>query len=553
LSDGLYFLSLGGAGEIGMNLNLYGYGPKGKQKWIIVDMGVTFGDDTVPGIDLIMADPDFIIERREDLLGIVLTHAHEDHLGAVGHLWPDLRCPIYATPFTANMLRSKLEEAGIVRDAKVTIVPLEGRLQLGPFDITYVTLTHSIPEPNALAIRTPLGNILHTGDWKIDPDPLLGEPTDIAGLTAFGDEGVLAMVCDSTNVFSPGRAGSEAAVKSSLSTLLSGMKGRVAVTAFASNVARVDTIGKVAAQHGRQIALVGRSMHKVVGAAREAGYLKDFPPVLREEEAAALHPDNVLYICTGSQGEARAALSRIAYGDHPRIVLGSGDTVIFSSRIIPGNERSIFRLQNRLAERGVSVITEKDHFVHVSGHPCRDELADMYRWVRPEISVPVHGEIRHMMEHVKLAQDIQIPQTILAPNGNLVQLAPGKARIVEEVYTGRLYLDGDVLTPVDDGQVGERLKLSSAGHLGVMLVVEEDGKLAAPPRITAFGLPTEDGQLINLRGAVAAAVEEAVGKLRGKQARDDNVVKEAALRGARRAVKDSIGKKPVTQVEVVRL
>jgi len=553
LSDGLYFLSLGGAGEIGMNLNLYGYGPKGKQKWIIVDMGVTFGDDTVPGIDLIMADPDFIIERREDLLGIVLTHAHEDHLGAVGHLWPDLRCPIYATPFTANMLRSKLEEAGIVRDAKVTIVPLEGRLQLGPFDITYVTLTHSIPEPNALAIRTPLGNILHTGDWKIDPDPLLGEPTDIAGLTAFGDEGVLAMVCDSTNVFSPGRAGSEAAVKSSLSTLLSGMKGRVAVTAFASNVARVDTIGKVAAQHGRQIVLVGRSMHKVVGAAREAGYLKDFPPVLREEEAAALHPDNVLYICTGSQGEARAALSRIAYGDHPRIVLGSGDTVIFSSRIIPGNERSIFRLQNRLAERGVSVITEKDHFVHVSGHPCRDELADMYRWVRPEISVPVHGEIRHMMEHVKLAQDIQIPQTILAPNGNLVQLAPGKARIVEEVYTGRLYLDGDVLTPVDDGQVDERLKLSSAGHLGVMLVVEQDGKLAAPPRITAFGLPTEDGQLINLRGAVAEAVEKAVGKLRGKQARDDDLVKEAALRAARRAVRDSIGKKPVTQVEVVRI
>jgi ribonuclease J len=553
LSDGLYFLSLGGAGEIGMNLNLYGYGPKGKQKWIIVDMGVTFGDDTVPGIDLIMADPDFIMERREDLLGIVLTHAHEDHLGAVGHLWPDLRCPIYATPFTANMLRSKLEEAGIVRDAKVTIVPLEGRLQLGPFDITYVTLTHSIPEPNALAIRTPLGNILHTGDWKIDPDPLLGEPTDIAGLTAFGDEGVLAMVCDSTNVFSPGRAGSEAAVKSSLSTLLSGMKGRVAVTAFASNVARVDTIGKVAAQHGRQIVLVGRSMHKVVGAAREAGYLKDFPPVLREEEAAALHPDNVLYICTGSQGEARAALSRIAYGDHPRIVLGSGDTVIFSSRIIPGNERSIFRLQNRLAERGVSVITEKDHFVHVSGHPCRDELADMYRWVRPEISVPVHGEIRHMMEHVKLAQDIQIPQTILAPNGNLVQLAPGKARIVEEVYTGRLYLDGDVLTPVDDGQVDERLKLSSAGHLGVMLVVEQDGKLAAPPRITAFGLPTEDGQLINLRGAVAEAVEKAVGKLRGKQARDDDLVKEAALRAARRAVRDSIGKKPVTQVEVVRI
>lgn len=553
MTDGLYFLSLGGAGEIGMNLNLYGYGPKDRQKWIIVDMGVTFGDDTVPGIDLIMADPDFIVERREDLLGIVLTHAHEDHIGAVAHLWPDLRCPIYATKFTACMLRSKLEEAGLVRDARVTVVPLEGRLKIGPFDITYVTLTHSIPEPNALAIRTPLGNILHTGDWKIDPDPLLGDATDIAGLTGFGDEGVLAMVCDSTNVFSPGRAGSEAAVKSSLSTLLSGMKGRVAVTAFASNVARVDSIGKAAAAHGRQIVLVGRSMHKVVASAREAGYLKDFPPVLREDDAASLHPDQVLYICTGSQGEARAALSRIAYGDHPRIGLGSGDTVIFSSRIIPGNERSIFRLQNRLAERGVSVITEKDHFVHVSGHPCRDELADMYAWVRPEISVPVHGEIRHMMEHVKLAQDIQVPQTILAPNGSLVQLAPGRACIVEEVYTGRLYLDGDVLTPVDDGQVNERLKLSSAGHLGVMLVVDKDGRLAAEPRVTAFGLPTEDGQLINLRKDVAEAVEEVVAKLRGKQARDDDMVREAALRAARRAVKESTGKKPVTQVEVIRL
>ncbi len=388
MSDGLYFLSLGGAGEIGMNLNLYGYGPRNKQKWILVDLGVTFGDDTVPGIDLIMADPEFIIDRREDLLAIVLTHAHEDHIGAVGHLWPDLRCPIYATQFTANMLRDKLDEAGIAKQAKITVVPLNGRIQIGPFDIHYLSITHSIPEPNALAIRTPLGNIFHTGDWKLDPDPLLGRATDEAGITAFGDEGVLAMVCDSTNVFTPGYAGSEAAVKSSLSTLLSGMKGRVAVTAFASNLARVDTIAKVAALHGRQVALIGRSMHRVTAAARGAGYLTDMPKLLNEEEAASLPKDEVLYICTGSQGEGRAALSRIAYGDHPRVTLDPGDTVIFSSRIIPGNERSIFRLQNKLAERGVVIITEKDHFVHVSGHPCRDELADMYRWVRPQIAVP---------------------------------------------------------------------------------------------------------------------------------------------------------------------
>ena len=536
-----------------MNLNLYGYGPRNKQKWIIVDMGVTFGDDTVPGIDLIMADPDFIASRRKDLLGIVLTHAHEDHLGAVGHLWPDLRCPIYATPFTARMLRDKLEEAGIAHEAKVTVTPLGGQFQLGPFDISYLSLTHSIPEPNALAIRTPLGNILHTGDWKIDPDPLLGAPMDIPALTAFGDEGVLAMVCDSTNVFSPGRAGSEAAVRSSLSTLLSGLKGRVAVTAFASNVARVETIAKAAALHGREVVLVGRSMHRVTRAARETGYLQDFPKVLREEEAASLPPDNVLYICTGSQGEPRAALSRIAYGDHPRVSLGDGDTVIFSSRIIPGNERSIFTLQNRLAQRGVSIITEKDHFVHVSGHPCRDELEDMYRWVRPKIAVPVHGEIRHMMEHAKLAQDLLTPHTLLAPNGSMVWLAPGKAHIAGEVYTGRLYLDGDVLTPVDDGQVDERRRLSSAGHLGVMIVLDEDGVLCAPPRVTAFGLPTADGRLEDLREDVAQEVKEAVDRLRGKQARDDVAVQEAALRAARRAVKEATGKKPVTQVEIVRI
>lgn len=553
MTDGLFFLPLGGAGEIGMNLNLYGFGPEGDQDWIIVDLGVTFGDDTVPGIDVIMADPDFIVERQDRLLGIVLTHAHEDHIGAVAHLWPDLRCPVYATQFTANMLQDKLVEAGIESEVELNIVPLGGQLQIGPFDIRYISITHSIPEANALAIRTPLGNILHTGDWKLDPDPLLGDKTDIDTLSAFGDEGVLAMVCDSTNVLTPGRAGSEAAVRSSLSTLLSGMRGRVAVTGFASNVARVESIIKVGAAHGRKAVLVGRSMHRAIGAARDAGYLQDLPPLLREDEAQNLPRDEVLYVCTGSQGEARAALARIARGDNPRIRLEPGDQVVFSSRIIPGNEKAIFGLQNQLAQIGVDIITEKDHFIHVSGHPCRDELSDMYRWAKPKNAIPVHGEMRHMLEHAELAKSLQVPNSIVAPNGSLVQIAPGHCRIVDEVYAGRLYLDGNVLTPVEDGQISARRQLAFSGYLGVTLVLDEEGYFMAPPKVKLIGVPTHDGEPDNLASEVAYAVEEAVTKMRRGRLRDDEAVKEKVRQLARREIRHATGKKPVTEVELIRV
>ncbi|HYB56146.1 MAG TPA: ribonuclease J, partial [Alphaproteobacteria bacterium] len=388
----LVFVPLGGAGEIGMNLNLYGFA----DDWVIVDLGITFADERLPGIEVVMADPAFIVERRERLLGIVLTHAHEDHIGAVQYLWPLLRCPIYATPFTASILRRKLEEAGLAGEAAITVVPLSGRFALGPFDFEMITLTHSIPEPNALAIRTPLGTVLHTGDWKIDPDPLVGPVTDSQALRRVGEEGVLAMVCDSTNVLRSGVSGSEAELRKSLSRLVARVEQRVVIACFASNVARLETIAKVAEANGRQAALVGRSLWRFYEAALENGYLRSIPRFLGDAEAAYLPRDKVVLAMTGSQGEPRSALSRVVAGEHSHVTLEAGDVAIFSSRIIPGNERSIFRLQSALARLGVEIITEHEEFVHVSGHPARDELAEMYAWVRPQIAVPVHGEARHV-------------------------------------------------------------------------------------------------------------------------------------------------------------
>ena len=433
----LVFLPLGGAGEIGMNLNCYGYGPPDARSWIVIDCGVLFGrETTTPGVDLMMPDMRFLEEQRASLLGIVLTHGHEDHLGAVAHLWPKLRCPVYATPFTARLLRNKLEEAGLEDRVKVQIVPLGGKITLGPFALTFISITHSIPEPNVVAIRTPLGTVVHTGDWKIDADPQLGEVTDDAALRKLGEEGVLACVCDSTNALVPGESGSEADVKAALHDLIGTLTGRVAVTAFASNVARLHTVAQAARAHGREVVLVGRAMRTMVEAARDTGYLKDFPRVWAEEDSSRLPDNRVLYLCTGSQGEPRAALARIAAGEHPNVSLGEGDTVIFSSRIIPGNELAIFELQNDLAARGVAVLTERDHFVHVSGHPARDELAQMYAWVKPKLAIPVHGELRHMTAHARLARELQVPNAIVVANGQMVRLAPGTAEIVDEAPVG---------------------------------------------------------------------------------------------------------------------
>jgi ribonuclease J len=540
----LVFLPLGGAGEIGMNLNCYGYGPADARGWIIVDCGVLFGRETsTPGVDLMMPDVRFLEEVREDILGLILTHGHEDHLGAVAHLWPRLRCPVYATPFTARLLHDKLEEAGLEERVRVKIVPLGGAIRLGPFALEFISITHSIPEPNALAIRTPLGTIVHTGDWKLDPDPQLGEVTNDAALRRLGEEGVLAMVCDSTNALVPGESGSEAEVRRSLIRLIGSLKGRVAVTAFASNVARLQSVAEAAQAAGRELVLVGRAMRHMVNCARDTGYLKKFPRVLPEEQGAELPADHVLYLCTGSQGEPRAALARIAADEHPYVNLGEGDSVIFSSRIIPGNELAIFELQNQLAAKGIAVLTERDHFVHVSGHPARDELAQMYAWVKPRVAIPVHGELRHMSEHARFARELQVPEAVVALNGQMVRLAPGRAEIVDETPSGRLHLDGRMLVHEDDGFARARRSLSYAGFIGVTLVLDRKGRLAADPALHIEGIP--EPVLEPVREAVARAAN-------GKRARDEDLQETVRL-AARRAANEVWGKKPIVRVQIVEI
>jgi ribonuclease J len=543
-SKDLVFLPLGGAGEIGMNLNCYGYGPPDARSWIVIDCGVLFGrETTTPGVDLMMPDVRFLEEQRASLLGLVLTHGHEDHLGAVAHLWPRLRCPVYATPFTARLLRNKLEEAGLEARVNVQVVPLGGKVKLGPFALTFISITHSIPEPNAIAIRTPLGTVVHTGDWKIDPDPQLGEVTDDAALRALGNEGVLACVCDSTNALVPGESGSEAMVKTALHDLIGTLTGRVAVTAFASNVARLKSVAEAARANGREIVLVGRAMRTMVEAAQDTGYLRDFPRVWPEDDSARLPADHVLYLCTGSQGEARAALARIAAGEHPYVSLGEGDTVIFSSRIIPGNDLAIFALQNDLAARGVAVLTERDHFVHVSGHPARDELAQMYSWLKPKLAIPVHGELRHMSEHARLARSLQVPNAIVALNGQMVRLAPGTPEIVDEAPAGRLHLDGDILVHEEEGFAKSRRALSFAGFIGITLVLDRRGRVAADPVLHMEGIPD----------AVIEPVTEAVSNaLNGKSKRGEDL-KEQVRIAARRAANDVWGKKPIVRVQTVEI
>ena len=547
--ESLYFLPLGGSGEIGMNLNLFGH----QGKWLMIDLGVTFADDSQPAIDVLMPDPDFIVKRRDKLVGIVLTHAHEDHLGAVPYLWLKLRCPVYATPFAAAVLRRKLKEDGPGEDVVPIIeVPLSARFKLGPFDLELITLTHSIPEPNAVAIRTEAGTVLHTGDWKLDAAPLVGEVTDEAALRRLGENGVLAMVCDSTNVLVEGASGSESDVRESLGELVGRFKNRVAVACFASNVARLETMARVAEKHGRHAALIGRSLWRMQEAARATGYLADTPEFVSEHDAGYLPRDKVLLVCTGSQGEPRAALARIAQGEHPHIVLEKGDAAVFSSRIIPGNERAIFRLQNQLAARGVELVTEKDHFVHVSGHPARDELTRMYQWVRPKIAVPVHGEVRHLIAHAELAKQCQVQQAIMPANGQVIRLAPGPAETVATVKSGRLALDGSVLREVGSAVLRDRHRLMYNGAATATVVVDVKGVLKAPPAITARGLldPEVDaGDIAKVAEAVGAAVKA----LKAQEKRDDAAVSEAVRRAVRKTIQGLRGHKPVTDVHVMRV
>lgn len=543
----LYFVPLGGTGEIGMNLNLYGH----KGAWLMVDLGIIFGDPRLPGIDVEMPDPEFIVQRRDDLAGIVLTHAHEDHIGAVPYLWPELRCPVYATKFTAALVRRKLAEVGLLDEVPLIEVPLSGTFQVGPFEIELVTLTHSIPEPNAVVIRTEAGTVLHTGDWKFDPDPLVGETYDEARLKALAGEGVLAMVCDSTNAMVYGEAGSEAEVRRQLLEVVRPLKKRVAVACFASNVARLETVIRVAEECGRRVCLLGRSMHRIVDCAREAGYLQDHQPFLSEDEIDYLPREEVLLLCTGSQGEPRAALWRIARGDHPSVALDAGDTVIFSSRVIPGNETTIFELQNSLAELGIEVITDHDHDIHVSGHPGRDELVQMYQWVRPRVAVPVHGEARHLAAHAEIAKHCQVPQQIVGRNGMVVRLAPGEAQVVDTVPAGRLVFDGRRLLSRDSPVLKGRQKMMFNGAVAVTLVMDERGALDGEPEISTAGLfePQEEEEDL---AEVEIAIADAVQRLGRRERKDDAAVEEAAAQAARRAINRLLGKKPMVMVHVIR-
>jgi len=544
--EGLVFLPLGGTGEIGMNLNLYGC----DGQWLAVDCGLGFAESARPDLDIMVPDPGFIAARREHLLGLVLTHAHEDHLGAVAWLWPQLQCAIHATPFAAAVLRRKLAERGLAGQVPIHEIAPGGSLALGPFALRFIAMAHSIPEAQALAITTRHGRVLHTGDWKLDPDPLIGPRTDEAALAAFGAEGVDVMVCDSTNAMVEGHSGSEADVRRALAALVRGLRGRVAFTCFSSNIARIESIALAAKGAGRSVALVGRSLRNMAAAAREVGYLSGIPAFVEEEEAGYLPDDAILFICAGSQGEPRSALSRIAADTHPNIALGEGDTVIFSSRVIPGNERAILMVQDALARRGVRVMTDADHMVHVSGHPARDELRRLYRLVKPRHAVPVHGEWRHMSEHAALAREMGATPWLIE-DGDMLRLGPGTPQVVESVPAGRLAVDGQRLIPVDGAVLAERRRMLESGAVVASLALDRLGRVVGAPVVTAPGLFAED------EAAPRLLVQELGAALHGlppASLRDDEAVREAALSALRSAVRRAApAKRPVVSVHVLRV
>ena len=548
----LLFCPLGGSGEIGMNMNLFAYGKEDNQKWIIVDMGVTFADDSIPGIDLIMPDPGFIIDKKDDLLGVVLTHAHEDHIGAVAHIWPELKCKLYATPFTAALITEKFKEKKIDISSYLKIVPLNSKIKLGEFEIDFVTLTHSILEPNGLSIKTPLGTILHTGDWKIDPNPLIGNKIDEEKLKKIGDEGVSAMICDSTNIFSPGRAGSEADVRDSLLRIMELKTKRILVTSFASNVARMESIFYCAKKTGRSICLVGRSMHRIYKAAKKCGYLKGLIEPLEPRDAKKVSKNKILYLATGSQGEPMGAMNRIINGTHPEVFLEDGDCVIFSSKIIPGNEKKLYQLQNLIVKNNMEIISEENAFVHVSGHPNRDDLKDMYKWVKPKSVIPVHGEHRHMQEHVKFAKEMQVPKTLLIENGDIIKLLPGKhPEIVDKAPSGRIYLDGSVNVETDSQSIKDRKNLSINGYLEITLLLSNNGKIKKP--IISFkGIPEsqkKDPFIFDMEDEIFNICRT----FSLDNAKQQKNLIETIKQNCRRIVREKTGKKPFTNINIARI
>jgi len=548
----LIFCPLGGSGEIGGNMNLYAYGEEDNQKWIIVDMGVSFADDSVPGVDLIMPDAGFIIEKKDDLLGIILTHAHEDHIGAVAHIWPFLNCKIYATPFTAALILEKFKEKKIDISSYLNVVPLNSKIKLGAFDIDFVTLTHSILEPNGLSIKTPLGTILHTGDWKIDPNPLIGSQIDEKKLKSIGERGVSAMICDSTNIFSPGRSGSESDVRDSLLRIMEIKTNRILVTSFASNVARMETIFYCAKKTGRNICLVGRSMQRIYKAARKCGYLKGLIEPLEPRDAKKVPKNRILYLATGSQGEPMGAMNRIVNGVHPDVFMEGGDCVIFSSKIIPGNEKKLYSIQNLIVKNKMEIISEENAFVHVSGHPNRDDLKDMYNWVKPQCVIPVHGEHRHMAEHVLFAKEMQVPKTLLIENGDIIKLLPGdKPEIIDKAPAGKIYLDGNINVETDSQSIKDRKNLSINGYLEITLLVSNNGKIKKP--IISFkGIPEKE----NSEHFIFDMEDEIFNICRTFSLDNKNQQKnliETIKQNCRRIVKEKTGKKPFTNINIARI
>ncbi len=548
----LIFCPLGGSGQIGGNMNLYAYGNQENQKWIIVDTGVSFADDTTPGVDLIFPDPAFIIDKKNDLLGIVLTHAHEDHIGAISHIWPDLKCKIYATPFTSVLIQEKFKEKKIDISNYLKIVKLNGQIDLGPFNIEFVSLTHSILEPNGLSIKTPAGMILHTGDWKIDPNPLIGEKINQKKLKEIGNNKVLAMICDSTNIFSPGRAGSESDVRESLLKIMSLKSKRIIVTSFASNVARMETIFYCAEKINRQVCLVGRSMNRIFKAAKQCGYLQHIQNPIDPRESKNFPREKLVYLCTGSQGEPMGAMKRIIKGIHPDVFLEKGDTVIFSSKIIPGNEKKLYSLHNDLVRQEIELVTEETDFVHVSGHPNRDDLKDMYNWVKPDSIIPVHGEHRHMNEHIKFAKEMQIPHALRIEDGDIVRIYPGQnPEIVDKAPSGKMYLDGNIAVGENSQSIKERRNLSLNGYLEITLILNNSGKLNKPV-ISYRGIPEN-----NFDEKIIFEMEDKIfSTCRSFSMKNKNQEKnliESIKQNCRKLIKEKTGKKPFTNINIARL
>jgi ribonuclease J len=548
----LVFAALGGIGEIGMNLAIYGFGDEPRRQWLMVDCGVSFAsEEHLPGVDLILPDIRYLLEERSNVLGLVLTHGHEDHMGALIDLWPRLKVPIYATPFTAALFEARRASEPGAPQIPIQVVPLGGHVQIGPFAIDFINVAHSIPESNALAIRSLAGTVLHTGDWKIDPTPLLGAPTDVARLTALGDEGVLALVGDSTNAVREGRSPSETDVAKTLGELIRTAPRRVAVTTFASHVGRLRAVADAARAAGREVVVVGRAMERVVQVARETGYLDGVQEFRGVESYGHLPPEKVVALCTGSQGEPRAALARIAEEEHPDVALSRGDRVIFSARPIPGNEKAIAQVINGLVEQGIEVITDRTHLVHVSGHPRRDELRDMIGWVRPKVLIPAHGEALHLAEHAELARRAGVPQVLLCRNGDLVRLAPGKAEIVEQLPSGRLYKDGSLLIEAEARTIAARRRLSFSGVVSVAIAINDKGALAAYPEVELIGLPETDAAGALLTEVVHRAVEEGFEALPKPRRRDPDEIAESLRRAVRAAVAERWGKKPICHVHVL--